>query len=255
LPRSGPATHLGYATSTLELANRLESVRTDAGVNGVLLDISSPGGVITGIPEAAELTARLARTKPTVAFTADVMASAAYWIGSQANRIVAAPSSYVGSIGVYTAHTDVSGALDQAGVRVTLISAGRYKVEGNWFESLSADARAAIQSDVNDVYGWFVDAVASGRRTTAAAVRSGYGEGRVLNAQRALGAHLIDVIGGGELALRHLGVGRDGAVRNAKTLLRRLNLEQEAARIGLAPSRGRTVAELRRALDAQQRGI
>jgi ClpP class serine protease len=147
----------------------------------------------------------------------------------------------------------MSGALDQAGIGITLIAAGRYKVEGHAFSPLGDEARAAIQSDVNDWYGWFVDAVARGRRTTAAAVRSGYGEGRALNAQRALGAHLIDVIGTGELVLRNLGVGRDGAGRNAQTLLRKLKLDQDMENAGLAPSRGRTVAELRRELDALTR--
>ncbi|MCI0547728.1 MAG: S49 family peptidase, partial [Candidatus Rokubacteria bacterium] len=105
------------------------------------------------------------------------------------------PSSYTGSIGVWTMHADLSKMLDEIGIKVSLISAGKYKVEGNWFEPLGEEARAALQVDVDDAYREFLGAVARHRGVTAAAVRNGYGEGRVLNAQRAKEAGLVDKIG------------------------------------------------------------
>src|SRR5581483_8663120 len=89
--------------------------------------------------------------------------SAAYWLASQAHEIVASPSSEVGSVGVYQLHRDVSKAMDAAGVKHTLVSAGKYKVEGNPYEPLAGEARDAVQQVVDDYYGMFVKAVADGR--------------------------------------------------------------------------------------------
>jgi ClpP class serine protease len=104
------------------------------------------------------------------------------------------PSGSVGSIGVFAAHEDLSAALEKEGIKMTLISAGKYKVAGNPFEKLSDEERAEVQARVNDAYGQFVKDVARGRETTPAAVRSGYGEGRMLEAKAAKAAGMIDRI-------------------------------------------------------------
>ena len=92
-------------------------------------------------------------------------------------------------------HVDVSGLLEKFGEKVTLISAGKYKVEGNPYEPLTEEARAAIQQDVDHYYDLFVDAVAKGRGVTAKAVRDGYGQGRMLTAKAAVEAGLANRVG------------------------------------------------------------
>jgi ClpP class serine protease len=98
----------------------------------------------------------------------------------------------VGSIGVYTAHVDVSQAMRQQGVAVTLVSAGRYKTELSSYGPLSDDAKAYVQEGVDGYYDSFVTAVARGRKTTQKAVRGGMGEGRVLQPNEAMRAGMID---------------------------------------------------------------
>jgi capsid assembly protease len=122
------------------------------------------------------------------------MASAAYWIGAQADELVITPSGYAGSIGVYRMHIDESALNEKIGIDVTYVHAGRYKVDGNPDEPLSDDARADWQQNVDDAYAAFVDDVAAGRGVSAETVISSYGEGRVLNARRALDAGLVDRI-------------------------------------------------------------
>jgi len=61
-------------------------------------------------------------------------ASAAYWIASQADEVVSTPGGLTGSIGVYTVHEDLSAASEAAGVKVTYISAGKYKTESQPFQ-------------------------------------------------------------------------------------------------------------------------
>lgn len=171
-----------------------EAVEDDA-VASIVLDVDSPGGVTDLVPETAAMIREARDAKPVVAVANALAASAAYWIASQASEVVVTPSGLVGSIGVYARHVDVSAMEEQVGIKTTLVSAGRYKTEGNPHEPLGAQARAHLQELVDDVYGQFVADVAAGRRTTAASVSKGYGEGRVLTAERAVAAHLADRVG------------------------------------------------------------
>jgi signal peptide peptidase SppA len=170
----------------------MHEAMADNDVGAIVVEVDSPGGVVDGIPEiAAELRA-LRGSKPIIAVSNTMAASAAYWIASQADEVVVTPSGAVGSIGVYATHRDVSGAMKLMGVETTLISAGKYKTDGNPWEPLSDSAREAIQADVDDFYSMFVADVAKGRGASVKDVKSGYGEGRVLNARRALEAKLVD---------------------------------------------------------------
>ena len=193
-PRSGMMTMLFGGTSTETLGLQVRAMVADDSIGTIVLDIDSPGGMVAGVTELAA-TLRAARAvKPLIAIANNMAASAAYWIGSQATEFVATPSAMVGSIGVLMEHEDDSGLLAQAGIAVTLISAGRYKTLGNPYEPLSDDARAEIQALVDGAYGMFVADVAAGRGVKANAVRSGYGEGRVLTPAAALEAGMVDRI-------------------------------------------------------------
>jgi signal peptide peptidase SppA len=164
----------------------------DPEVEAVVIDIDSPGGVVDQIPETAREIRQARKAKPIVAVANGQADSAAYWLASQASEIVVTDSGETGSIGVYQLHRDLSGRYAQDGVKPTLISAGRYKVEGNPYEPLDDEAAAAIQADVDDYYTMFVKDVAKGRGVTANAVRNGFGEGRALHAQQSVDAGLAD---------------------------------------------------------------
>lgn len=169
----------------------------DPNVGSILIDVDSPGGTVPGVPEAADAVFAARDTKRVIAIANSTMASAAYWIASQAHEIVAIPSVFdrsIGSIGAFMVHQDLSAALEQAGVKVTLIKAGKHKADMNPFTPLSDELLAELQATVDAGYDAFVKAVARGRRTTQTAVRTGYGEGRAVSAQDALKAGLIDRI-------------------------------------------------------------
>lgn len=177
----------------------------DPVVKAVLWDVDSPGGSVAGVPESAARLLASRGVKPVTALSNAMMASAAYWLASAADTVVASPSSLTGSIGVVSVHEDWSKANEKAGVTPTYITAGKHKVEDHGDAPLTDEARAAIQQTVDDYYQKFVGAVAKARRTTADAVRSGYGEGRVLTAERASAANLVDRIGDMPRVLRQLG--------------------------------------------------
>jgi signal peptide peptidase SppA len=193
--------------SSAALAGAVRAAGADESVEAIVLELDSPGGEVFGIPEAATAIRETRAAKPIVAAANSVAGSAAYWLGSQATELVVTPSGEVGSIGVWTSHADHSKQLDQKGVKVSLIYAGKYKVEGHPYGPLEDEARAGIQADVDRFYGMFVAEVAKGRSTkerpvSVDAVRNGYGEGRMLGAPAAVKAGMADAIGTLEDAIR-----------------------------------------------------
>lgn len=177
-----------FKASLLELAE-------DDSIKHIVLDINSPGGLVDMVPETARVVREVRESKPVTAVANTQAASAAYWIASQANEVVVTPSGEVGSIGVYMMHTDTSKALDQKGVDVTLVKAGRFKTEGNTYEPLTGDAKKSWQAKVDAVYGWFARDVAVGRGVSERSVREGYGQGRAELAEVSVSAGLADRVG------------------------------------------------------------
>jgi signal peptide peptidase SppA len=179
-------------TSMAKLAAAIRSAARDPAVSAIVLDVDSPGGTVQGVSELAEAIYEARGAKPVAAVANSCAASAAYWVASQASELYAAPGAEVGSIGVYTMHADVSEALKQDGIAVSLISAGKYKTELSHYGALTVDARAAVQKTVDEHYGAFVRAVARGRRKSQTAVRDGMGEGRMLLPDAAKAEGMID---------------------------------------------------------------
>ena len=186
---SGPGT-----ASTQQFSNMLRAALQDETVSQILIDIDSPGGSVYGVAELADEIVNARSHKPIVAIANSLAASAAYWIGCSASEFYVTPGGEVGSIGVWQAHQDYSKAMDDAGVKTTLISAGKFKVEGNPYAPLDEEAQGFMQSRVDDYYAAFTKAVAKGRGVSISQVRDGMGQGRVLGADAALASGMVDGI-------------------------------------------------------------
>jgi signal peptide peptidase SppA len=192
-------------TSIENLQKQFRAALADPFVGAVLFNIDSPGGSADLVPEfAAEILAARGGDKPIWAVANTDAASAAYFIASQADRLLVTPSGYVGSIGVYTAHTDISAAMEKAGVKTTLISAGEFKVDGNPFEPLTDTAAAEMQTQVDAIYEVFVQAVADGRGTDTKTVNDTFGQGRMVMAAEAVKRGMADGVATLEQALTQL---------------------------------------------------
>jgi signal peptide peptidase SppA len=176
------------------LTKQFGAAVNDPNVRTIVLDVDSPGGNVAGASEFAREVLRARTIKPVIAVANHTLASAAYHVVSGATEIVASPSAMAGSIGVYTLHDDISALLAGLGVKREVFSAGKYKAEGADGGPLSDDAKAHVQGLVDGAYGRMVGDIAKGRGIKPADVRSGYGEGRLLSADQALAAGLIDRI-------------------------------------------------------------
>jgi signal peptide peptidase SppA len=186
---SGPG-----SSSTQQFTSVLRQMLADDTVGQILIDIDSPGGSVYGVSELASEIVKARAQKPVIAVANSLAASAAYWIGCSASEFYVTPGGEVGSIGVWQAHFDYSKALEEDGVKPTLISAGKFKVEGNPYVPLDEQAQAFMQSRVDDYYNAFVEAVAIGRGVSINDVKTGMGEGRVLGADAALAQNMVDGI-------------------------------------------------------------
>jgi signal peptide peptidase SppA len=202
---SGPG-----GTSTEQFGAQFRQAVNNPSVKAIVIDVDSPGGTVDGVAELANEIYQARDKKPITAVANCTMASAAYWIACSASEIVASPSAQIGSIGVFCAHKDISKALDMEGVTATLISAGKYKTEGNAYEPLTAESRASLQAMVDEAYGNFTQAVAKGRKSSQAAVQGGYGEGRVVSAQSAVASGLADRVATLDQVLAKYGASRGG---------------------------------------------
>jgi len=202
----GPRDDWYFDTNTRRFAAQVRASTRDDRVRARLLDIDSPGGVVTGTHEASAVVRSERAAKPIEAVSNGMMASAAYWIGSAANQITASPSSLTGSIGVITLHADMSRMYENAGIDVEMLSVGAHKADGNQFEALNAKARATLMERINDMYDGFVAEVSLNRRTNPAQVVSNYGQGKVLSSEKALAAGMVDRVATFDEAFERLAI-------------------------------------------------
>lgn len=203
-------------TSTQTISAQLRLANADDSVEKILMVYNTPGGSVFGVQELAAEIRNSA--KPVVALANSQAASAGYWLASQAGKVYVTPSGEVGSIGVYGAHRDVSDKLATDGIKVTLISSGKYKTEGHPFGPLSDDAKAFLQSRADDSYAAFTRDVARGRNIGVDDVRAGMGEGRVLGAAAAKEQKMVDGIMTYDQVVQHI-MKRPAAVGGARSAM------------------------------------
>ena len=182
----------GIGVSCDTVAAALRQALDDPSIGRIVFDIDSPGGSVYGVGELAASIRAARSQKPIVAIANSLAASAAYWLGCSASKFYMSPGAEVGSIGVWMAHEDWSKAVADSGVDVTLISAGKFKTEGNPYGPLDADAKAFLQSRTDAYFNDFTRAVAAGRGVPIDAVRGGMGQGRVLGAAQAMSERMVD---------------------------------------------------------------
>lgn len=190
--RAGMMTEWCGGTSTQQISAALAEALRDEAVGQILMEFDTPGGSVFGVAELGDEIHEAAKTKPVIGVANSLSASAGYWLMSQCSQAYVTPGGEVGSIGVWMAHEDWSKAMAESGVVTTMVSAGKFKVEGNPYEPLGEDARVFMQSRVDDYYGAFVKAVARGRGVGVQQVRDGMGQGRVLGAAEALAQGMVD---------------------------------------------------------------
>jgi signal peptide peptidase SppA len=217
-------------TSNEALASAFQAAVRDEDVKAIVLDVDSPGGAVSGTDELSAMIFAARGVKPIVAHVNATAASAAYWSITGADEVVVTPSGSVGSIGVFGVHDDVSQALEKVGVKKTLISAGKFKTAGNPFAPLDDDTRARMQARVDASYERFVATVARNRRVAVSKVRSGFGQGEMVDAEAAVAEGMADSVATLDETLQRFGVSLYGGTTQAPPSTRRASAIQRERR-------------------------
>ncbi len=189
---------LGYN----DLAADLEHAMGNPDVHAVLQVYDSPGGEAQGAFEFAQRVMDLRGKKPMKAIADGMAASAAFLGASAADEVVITRNGYAGSIGVVMRHVDFSRALANEGISVTHIFAGAHKIDGHQFAPLPDAVRDDLQTEVNDLYEMFIDAVVAHRGMAAGSVRKT--EAATYRGVAAVAAGLADRIGTTDLLISEL---------------------------------------------------
>jgi capsid assembly protease len=192
----------------------VQALAADKSCKAIVMQFDSPGGSVYGIAELASKIQAAKESKKVIGIADSVAASAAYWCLSQCSEVCVCPGGQVGSIGVLAAHEDQSKADELAGVKTTLISSSKYKVEGNPFEPLDDAAREEIQSKIDRYHADFTDAVAKGRNVTATRVSKDFGAGRMVMDAEAVRRGMADRISTMQQLMRRLGADDNGVANN-----------------------------------------
>lgn len=148
-----------WATGYTYVQKAYERGMGDLAVKRIALVINSGGGEVAGNFDLVDFMYGFRGTKPVQAFVNEAAYSAAYSIASVADRITMTRTGGVGSIGVVTAHMDVSRMMEERGVKVTFIHAGEHKVDGNAYEALSPEVKNRMQTRIDGLYDIFVATV------------------------------------------------------------------------------------------------
>lgn len=180
--------------SAERVAAELRQAAEDEDVEEIVIDVDSPGGMAWGTPDLAAAVALASESKRVVAHTNSLMASAAYWVASQADEIVIAANAEVGSIGAMLAIVDKSKALADFGLRVEVVRSGPNKGTGTPGLQLRAEDIAPFKENIEAVAAQFVEAVATGRGRSGDEIKA-LADGRTWVGARAVELGLVDRIG------------------------------------------------------------
>lgn len=171
-----------------KVAAELQAAADDPSIDKIILDVDSPGGTITGVPELAHLIREIKASKEIFAFTERMMGSAAMWIASACSGILSTPSAKVGSIGAYLAMVDNSAKMEKDGQKLLLFEAGAHKAIG--LRPPTAEESKMMQDRVEAIHEDFKASILIERPS----VQDSTMEGLVYSGIEAEGLGLVDAV-------------------------------------------------------------
>ncbi len=199
------------------VAGQLRRARLDPSVKAVVLRVDSPGGSA----QAADIMWREVELlkkagKPVVASVGHDAASGGYYLICGADRIIAAPNSVVGSIGVLWGKFVLKGLYEKLGLSTETVRTSPHADGNTMARTWDSSEVEVLQNHMDQFYDDFIGKVAAGRKRSKAAIDS-LGQGRIFTGTQALGNGLVDGLGGLQDALAEAAkLARLGPLRNAE---------------------------------------
>jgi protease-4 len=200
IPLSGTITTGDYSSSSSLTITPglvryyLSRVEKDKAVKAIVFRIESPGGEIEPCQEILLEIERIKETTPIVVSMGGMAASGGYYISTQADKIVALPTTQTGSIGVISAVINVEELLEKLGIQIEIFKGGKYKDMYWGLRELTPEEEEVMQGIVDEYYEQFVDVVAEGRGLSTEEVRD-LATGQLYSGTKAKELGLVDELG------------------------------------------------------------
>lgn len=182
-------------TSSDEIAKFLKQARDDGNIKAVVLRVNSPGGSPAAAEEIYREIAKTKELKPVVVSMANSATSAAYYLSSSASKILALPSTEVGSIGAITLLPQFEELFKKLGIDVAVLKTGEFKDFTSPFRAKTKEEKKLVQEMLDDILEQFIERVAEGRNMDKEKVRA-LADGRFWTGRQAKELGLIDEFGG-----------------------------------------------------------
>ncbi len=187
-----------------ELKKDLEAARKRKAIKAILLEINSPGGEVTASDVIYHQINKLREQtgKPVIALIGTMGASGAYYVACAADRILAHPTSIIGSIGVLMQALNVQQLAEKVGLKAITLKSDKTPMKDvlSPFKELSEEEKTMLMQIINGIYDRFIDIVAASRKLKREAVIK-LADGGIYTAQKAKDNGLIDAIGYREEAM------------------------------------------------------
>lgn len=180
-------------TTPAQVRDMIASIELDKQIEGILLEVNSPGGT----PVASQQIAEIFRYTelPVVGLIGDIGTSGGYMVAAAADFLLASPMSDVGSIGVNMSYIEESERNKEEGLTYVQLVTGKYKDIGSPNRPITTEERELLQMDLEIVHNEFVDIVAEYRELDRRQVAE-IADGASMPGRRAVEVNLIDALGG-----------------------------------------------------------
>ena len=205
--------------SSIEVVTKLSEFNNDDSIDGIILRLSTPGGVVAPSQEIYEKIKSISESdsKPIIASMGSIATSGGYYIAMGADTIVANKGTLTGSIGVIMSYPVINDLLENYGVDYKTIKSGIYKDSGSAFRNSTINDSLYFQDVIDNMYGQFIDVLKYERGLDHNAANN-VANGKLYTGLQAKEMNLIDVLGTFEDSIDLLLVMTDSKGKNPKII-------------------------------------
>ncbi len=181
------------------ISKQLQRAADDANVKGVILEVDSPGGVVTTSDIIYQKIVAFKKEHPgkkVVVCMKSTATSGAYYVSMAGDFILAHPTTVTGSIGVIMSLTNIEGLYEKLGLKSVVIKSGPRKDMLSATRAMTEEERKSLQEIIDCLHRRFLEVVGKGREGKLDAdTLSDVTDGSIFTAEQAFELGLIDQIG------------------------------------------------------------
>ncbi len=182
---------------------KISELISDNRVKAVILNIDSPGGMVTPSEILYDLISKLNEKKPVVVLMGGMATSGAYMVAIASDYLIARNTTLTGSIGVLMQSYEIVDLAKKLGIELKTFKSSELKGMPSLFEKNNEHSNIVLQDTVDDIYQYFADLVKTRRKMTDENFKLAI-NGQAFTGRQALKIGLIDEIGDKNSALNYL---------------------------------------------------